>query len=339
MFWYYLPLCLSGAVIACASTTLPPEVGAQLEGNGSGPFWLEPVRSWEFQNPHVPVVASAMDHRRIAWVASDRIAVMLMLGDETHEVSGFGKSRIGAVALGEEEMWVGAGAVLYCTDVSSRSVRQEHAFPEGGWITSIARSDGRVWVTYMGDGRGSLFELEKRGRSKLRLVGVRALNQAASIVHTFSERTVIVQDRSHPYAVQEVIQGSSSGWSFTPSFEGFPGFSPDTTRWKVGAAMGVGSDQLLQWFVDLGSGNRAAVVSSISGSSVERVTEYRVPSPLGPDPIHEEQRSGVHPRSPGDSGRAKADPLPPRSHLTGNARRRGGNADSRRRPDRRVGTL
>lgn len=277
MLWQYLQLGLSGAVIACASIALPLHVGAQLEGDGSGPFRLEPVRSWEFQNPHVPVIASVIDSFRMAWVAPDRIAVMLMLGDKTHEVSGFGMSRIGAIALGEEGVWVGAGAVLYFADVSSRSVRQAHAFPEEGWITSIARSDGRVWVTYSRDRRGSLFELEERGRSKLRLVDVRALNHSVSTVHTFRKRSVIVQDRSHPYSVQEVIQGSSSGWSFAPDFEGFAGFPPDTTRWKVGSAMGVGSDHLVQWFVDLGSANRVAVVSSISGSSVERVTEYRVP--------------------------------------------------------------
>jgi len=242
-------------------------------------FALDPERSWTLEHGEAPVLAAALETGGVAIVPPDRGRVILLGDVDPEEVEGFAASGLSALAAGSGEIWAAAGRALYRFERSGTDVREWHGFDGAGEIVRMARAPGRLWAVHGEQGFAWLsgFDLEA-GEDPEFLQRVELASMHVSM-HALPDGGVLVQDRLPPYALSKIDTGMSEAWRVVPDPAALEAFASNPGSWTVLSALPLGEGLVVQWYADLRSTARAAVIVNVEEDRVERVRQ--IDAPLG----------------------------------------------------------
>ncbi len=241
---------------------------------------LEPEGSWTLPYAEAPVLAAALSPGRLAVVPPDRQRVILFGGDERREVDGFGMSEVSALATEPGRVWIAAGRSIYAIETEDLEVREWHGFDGGGEILAMTHAPGRLWLVHGELGFAWLSVLALNRGADPEPLGRIDLPSPQVSLHGLAGGGVLVQDRLAPYTLRKVDEDLSEAWAVVPEGAAMREFDPDPASWTVLAALPIAQRGLVvQWFADLRSTARAAVLLNVERGEVERVRI--VDAPLG----------------------------------------------------------
>lgn len=255
-------------------------VGCSEPESGDVVLMLRPMQSWLLTGEDAPVLATALSQDRIVFVPADQERLIAIVGGSESEITSFPGSQITALASDSESLWAGVASSVYSINPLSGSQTTAYTFDSRETIISIAVTRELVCAVLLADEEYGVTCLVRHGESLTIDLPSLSFGNARVTVTSTRDGTVLVQAQRHPFRLVQLTAGQRESWSFEPEGKEFMSIiAGDSLGWLVQAAVPITRNRILQWYSNVHSLQRLALVISVPDGNVIKMK--LIEGPLG----------------------------------------------------------